>query len=80
MARKKQKRPGKVAATMDEFKKGKLRSGSKAGPKVKSKKQAVAIGLNQARKAGESVAPKKPRGGKNMSVEDFEKKHGNDYI
>jgi len=33
---------------MHEFKKGTLHSGSKKGPKVKSRKQAVAIALNQA--------------------------------
>lgn len=37
--------PG-MAATMREFKKGKLHSGSKKGPIVKSRKQAIAIGLN----------------------------------
>jgi len=41
---------------MEEFKRGTLRSGSKTGPKVKSRKQAVAIGLNEARKAGQRVA------------------------
>lgn len=40
----------KVEKTMHEFKHGKLHSGSKTGPKVKSRKQAVAIALNQARK------------------------------
>ena len=38
----------KVKKVMHEFKKGKLRSGSKAGPKVKSREQAVAIALNEA--------------------------------
>jgi hypothetical protein len=36
---------------MREFKKGKLHSGSKKGPKVKDYSQAVAIALSQARKA-----------------------------
>jgi hypothetical protein len=45
---------------MHEFKRGKLRSGSKTGPKVKNRKQAIAIGLSQARKAGAKV-PKKKR-------------------
>lgn len=36
---------------MREFKKGKLHSGSKKGPKVKSKKQAVAIALSEAGKS-----------------------------
>jgi hypothetical protein len=40
----------KVEKTMHEFKAGTLHSGSKTGPKVKSRKQAVAIALNQARK------------------------------
>jgi hypothetical protein len=41
----------KIRKTMGEFKKGKLRSGSKKGPKVKSRAQAVAIALSQAKKA-----------------------------
>lgn len=36
---------------MSEFKRGKLRSGSKRGPKVKSRKQAIAIALSEAGKA-----------------------------
>lgn len=35
---------------MHKWKKGKLRSGSKKGPKVKSQKQAVAIMLSERRK------------------------------
>jgi hypothetical protein len=41
----------KVSKVMKEYKEGKLRSGSKKGPKVKSRKQAVAIALSEARKA-----------------------------
>jgi hypothetical protein len=37
---------------MGKFKKGTLHSGSKKGPKVKSRKQAVAIMLSSARKKG----------------------------
>lgn len=40
----------KVSTVMEEFKEGKLRSGSKKGPKVKSRKQAVAIALSEAKK------------------------------
>ncbi len=40
----------KMEKIMHEFKEGKLHSGSKTGPKVKSRKQAIAIGLNQKRK------------------------------
>jgi hypothetical protein len=49
MARKTAK-PDKVRKVMHEFKEGTLHSGSKKGPKVKTRKQAVAIALNQARK------------------------------
>ena len=45
------KRSNKVAETMHEFKHGTLHSGSKKGPKVKSRKQAVAIALKQAGKS-----------------------------
>jgi hypothetical protein len=47
----------KVEKAMHERKQGTLRSG-RSGKKVKSKKQAVAIGLSQARAAGGKV-PKK---------------------
>lgn len=42
----------KVRKTMHEYKEGTLHSGSKTGPKVKKRKQAVAIALNQARREG----------------------------
>ena len=45
---KKAKGAKKVAKVMREFKKGKLHSGSKKGPKVKSRKQAVAIAMSEA--------------------------------
>jgi hypothetical protein len=41
----------KAKLVMGEFKKGKLRSGSKKGPKVKNRKQAIAIALSEGRKA-----------------------------
>lgn len=47
----------KVAKTMHERKHGTLKSGS-TGKKVTSKKQAIAIGLSEARREGEKV-PKK---------------------
>jgi hypothetical protein len=50
--------PG-MHGTMKEYKAGTLRSGSKKGPKVTSRKQAIAIGLNQDRKAGKKVPPAK---------------------
>ena len=45
----------KIGRVMEEFTKGKLHSGSKEGPKVKSTKQAVAIALNEARAAGAKI-------------------------
>lgn len=45
---------------MREYKRGDLKSGPKGtGGKVKSRKQAIAIGLSEARKAGEATAPPK---------------------
>ncbi|HEY4526260.1 MAG TPA: DUF6496 domain-containing protein [Candidatus Paceibacterota bacterium] len=46
----------KVATVMREYKKGALRSG-KSDTKVKSRKQAIAIGLSKARRAGSKVPP-----------------------
>lgn len=42
----------KIPKVMSEFKSGELHSGSKTGPVVKSRKQAVAIALSEARAAG----------------------------
>lgn len=42
----------KIPKVMSEFKSGELHSGSKSGPVVKSRKQAVAIALSEARAAG----------------------------
>lgn len=47
-----------VKETMHEFKKGKLKSG-KSGKPVKNRKQAIAIGLSEARKKGAKVPAKK---------------------
>jgi hypothetical protein len=43
---------------MHEFKRGKLKSG-RSGKKVKSRKQAIAIGLSEARRKGKKVPAKK---------------------
>lgn len=40
----------KISKVMQEFEEGKLRSGSKKGPKVTSPQQAKAIALSEARK------------------------------
>ena len=41
----------KVEKVMKEFKSGELHSGSKKGPVVHNRKQAIAIGLSEGRKA-----------------------------
>jgi Family of unknown function (DUF6496) len=45
----------KIHKVMSEYKHGQLHSGSKSGPKVKSRKQAVAIALSEARRAGKKA-------------------------
>jgi hypothetical protein len=57
MAKYSEKAGEKIEKTMHEMKEGKLKSGS--GKKVTSKKQAVAIGLSEARKEGAKVPKKK---------------------
>lgn len=57
MAKYGKKSQKKVKKSMDEMKKGKLKSG-RSGKKVTSRKQAIAIGLSEARKEG-GKAPKK---------------------
>jgi hypothetical protein len=61
MARKYSKASGKkVERAMHEMKQGKLRSGG-SGAKVKSRKQAIAIGLSEARRSGARVPRKSAR-------------------
>ncbi len=67
-------RKSKVETVLHEYKEGKLHSGSKKGPKVKSRKQAVAIALSEARKAGESVKPLKKRSKRNKVMRAARKK------
>ena len=58
MARYGKKAGQKVKRAMHERKSGKLRSG-RSGKKVKSRKQAIAIGLSEARRAGAKVPRKR---------------------
>jgi Family of unknown function (DUF6496) len=57
MAKYGRKASQKVERAMRERKRGTLKSGS--GRKVKSRKQAIAIGLSEARKAGAKVPKRK---------------------
>ena len=66
MARYGKKAQDKVKRAMHERKKGTLRSG-RSGKKVTSRKQAIAIGLSEARRAGGKVPRQRSaskRGGK----------------
>ena len=54
MARYSKASQGKVKKVMDEMKEGKLKSG-RSGTKVTNRKQAIAIGLSEARKKGYKV-------------------------
>ena len=54
MARYGKKSRRKVKRAMHEMKRGKLRSG-RSGKRVKSRKQAIAIGLSEARRSGGKV-------------------------
>jgi hypothetical protein len=58
MARYGKKASSKVKRAMHEKKRGKLKSG-RSGKKVTSRKQAIAIGLSQARKEGAKVPEKR---------------------
>ena len=53
----------KINKVMGEFKRGELHSGSKKGAEVSNPKQAVAIALSEARKAGAKIPVKKADGG-----------------
>lgn len=59
MAKYGKKAQKKVKRAMHEMKRGELKSG-RSGKTVKSRKQAIAIGLSEARKAGGKV-PKAPK-------------------
>jgi hypothetical protein len=58
MAKYSKKASEKVEKVMKEEKAGTLKSG-RSGKKVTSRKQAIAIGLSEARKEGAKVPPKK---------------------
>jgi hypothetical protein len=66
MAKYGKKAQEKVKKVMEEQKEGTLKSG-RSGKKVTSRKQAIAIGLSEARKAGAKV-PKKKAAAKKKSA------------
>ena len=75
MARYSKKAGKKVEKAMHERKEGTLKSG-RSGKKVTSKKQAIAIGLSEARKEGAKVPSKKgsKKGSKKSSKKSTSKK------
>jgi Family of unknown function (DUF6496) len=66
MAKYGRKAQSKVKRAMHERKHGTLRSG-RSGKKVTSRKQAIAIGLSEARRAGGKVPRKRTGGGRKRS-------------
>ena len=74
MARKYSKKASKkVEKTLHERKRGTLKSGS-TGRKVTSRKQAIAIGLSEARRAGAKVPKKKTTGTRKKTAKKASKK------
>ena len=73
MARYGKKASEKVEKAMHERKRGKLKSG-RSGKTVKSRKQAIAIGLSEARRAGGKVPSKKSSSRKSSSRKTASKK------
>jgi hypothetical protein len=62
-----------VEREMHEYKRGKLKSG-RSGKSVKSRKQAIAIGLSEARAEGAKVPAKKKSAKKSSSKKSSKKK------
>jgi uncharacterized protein DUF6496 len=73
MARYGKKAGEKVEKAMHEMKRGTLKSG-RSGKKVTSKKQAIAIGLSEAREAGGKVPKKGSKKGSKKSSKKGSKK------
>ena len=63
MARYGERSRKQVEEAMHKMKRGKLKSG-RSGKKVRSRKQAIAIGLSEARKKGAKVPPSGEKGRK----------------
>ena len=64
MAKRRSKGKQKIKKVLGEFKEGELYSGKPGpgkGPKVKSRKQAVAIALSEAREAGAKIPKKRKK-------------------
>jgi hypothetical protein len=76
MARKYSKKSGeKVEKAMHEMQEGKLKSG-RNGKKVTNPKQAIAIGLSEAREEGDKVPKKAESSNKKRSADHSHTSHG----
>lgn len=75
MAKYSKKAGDKVEENMHEMKRGQLKSG-RSGKKVTSRKQAIAIGLSEARKEGAKVPKKKGAPKKKAAKKKAAKKTG----
>ena len=75
MAKYGRKASEKVEKAMHERKRGTLRSGS-SGKKVKSRKQAIAIGLSEARREGGKVPSPRKRAAKKKKTSAKKRKRG----
>ena len=53
--------PKSMAGVMGEYKHGDLHSGSSSGPRVRSRSQALAIGLQEQRQMGKKIPHKKDK-------------------
>jgi hypothetical protein len=73
MAKYGKKSQQKVKKSMEEMKEGKLKSG-RSGKKVTNPKQAIAIGLSEARKEGGKVPSPKKKGAKKAAPKKVAKK------
>ena len=73
MAKYSQKSQDKVEKSMKEMNEGKLKSG-RSGKKVTNPKQAIAIGLSEARKEGAKVPKKKSSASKSPAKKSSSKK------
>jgi len=73
MAKYSKKAQNKVEKAMHEKKEGTLKSG-RSGKKVTSRKQAIAIGLSEAREAGAKVPKKKTASNKTATKKKRSKK------
>lgn len=74
MANKKREK-NKVEKVMKEFKNHELHSGSKKGPEVTNKKQAIAIALSESRKLGNKKSKKAEKHHEKEKVHEKKDKH-----